>query len=212
MQASSLDLSLDYCELSFPVYGQKLPADHGYGLYSALVQKQQTLREQPWLQIQTTSGIPNHQGIISLRKNSVLRLRLPIDKLPFVLPLSGQEITIGLHTISLGIPRINPLQATDHVKARIVTIKNHEEPESFLEAAHRQLQDIGIQANIGIPIDAEGKHDRKTIKVQRYSVIGFGLHIWGLNERDSILLQKVGLGGKRRMGCGVFTPVSQRRF
>jgi CRISPR-associated protein Cas6 len=208
MQASSLNLSLDYCELSFPVYGQQLPADHGYGLYSALVQKQQTLREQPWLQIQTISGIPDHKGIISLRKNSVLKLRLPLDKLPFVLPLSGQEIIIGLHTISLGIPRINALKATDHLKARIVTIKNHEEPESFLEVAHGQLRDIGIQADIGIPIDAEGKYDRKTIKIQRYSVIGFGLHIWGLNEQDSILLQKVGLGGKRRMGCGVFISVS----
>lgn len=199
-------------ELTFSIVGSNLPADHGYGLYSALIQQQQSIREQPWLQLQTISGIPNHQGIILLGKGSKLRLRLPLDKLPLILPLAGQRLTIGSHAIHLGIPQIHTLQPADHLKARIVIIKGYTEPSPFLEAAHRQLHALGIQADIGIPLDAEGKHDRKTIKIQSYSVVGFGLHVWGLSEADSLRLQEVGIGGKRRMGCGVFLPASNRRF
>ncbi len=197
-------------ELAFSIVGSTLPADHGYGLYSALIQQQQALREKPWLQIQTISGIPQQKGIIQLGRGSKLRLRLPIDKVPLVLPLAGQRLSIGAHTIHLGIPQINTLQPSDHLKARIVTIKGYTEPDPFLEAAHRQLHNLGIQADIGIPLDTEGKHDRTTIKIQRYFVVGFCLHVWGLSEQDSIRLQEVGLGGKRRMGCGVFTSVSRR--
>jgi CRISPR-associated protein Cas6 len=199
-------------ELTFSIVGSTLPADHGYGLYSALIQQQQALREQPWLQLQTISGIPNHQGIIQLGQGSKLRIRLPVDKVPLLVSLAGQRFTIGSHSINLGIPQINTLQSADHLKARIVTIKGYTEPDPFLEAAHRQLHALGIHADIGIPLDAEGKHDRKTIKIQRYSVVGFGLHIWGLGEQDSIRLQEVGLGGKRRMGCGVFMSASNQRF
>ncbi|MCA6558614.1 MAG: type I-MYXAN CRISPR-associated protein Cas6/Cmx6, partial [Pseudanabaena sp. M114S2SP2A07QC] len=31
----------------------------------------------------------------------------------------------------------------------------------------------------------------------------------GLSEEDSIKLQIFGLGGKRRMGCGVFVPMKE---
>ena len=87
-------------------------------------------------------------------------------------------------------------------------IKAYQEPESFLEAAQRQLTDLGINGLVKIPI-IQTESSRKTIKIKRFTVVGFGLEIGDLNDEDSLLLQKIGLGGKRRMGCGVFIPTKE---
>ena len=37
-------------------------------------------------------------------------------------------------------------------------------------------------------------------------LVGFGLEILNLSDKDSLILQNFGLGGKRKMGCGIFVP------
>jgi CRISPR-associated protein Cas6 len=75
-----------------------------------------------------------------------------------------------------------------------------------LEAVQRQLAALEIDGQVEIPIDAMGKPDRKTIKIKRFTVVGFGLEISGLSDADSLKLQAVGLGGKHKMGAGIFIP------
>ncbi len=199
--------NLPYVELNFGLTGQTLPADHGYGLYSALSHLQPELHHLDGLSIQTITGIPDKQGKIYLTNKSRLRIRLPGDKVPLVYPLAGKPLTIGVHHIRLHIPQIFELKPESRLRSRIVTIKKFQEPEPFLDAAKRQLDELGIEGTISIPINAEGEPDRKAIKIKQYSVVGFGLEVTGLNERDSIKLQEHGLGGKHRMGCGVFVPM-----
>ncbi|MDS3860592.1 type I-MYXAN CRISPR-associated protein Cas6/Cmx6 [Thermosynechococcaceae cyanobacterium BACA0444] len=205
---ASVELSIgSYVELCFAVVGQTLPADHGYGLYSAIAHLAPQVHEQDGLSILTIAGIPDRQGKIFLTERSHLRIRLPYESLPMVYHLAGKQLSIGSHSIRLGIPQIFMLRSADRLRARIVTIKNHQEPESFLEAARFQLDALGIVGKALVPLDAEGKPGRKTIKIKTYSVVGFGLEVSGLNADDSIKLQILGLGGKHRMGCGVFTPM-----
>lgn len=200
-------LILPHIELSFFVIGETLPADHGYGLYSAIAHLCPKLHEQEGVSIKTISGKPDRQGKIALSRQSRLRIRLPYepDKIALVLPLAGQKLRIGTHTIQLGIPQIFPLRPFDKLRSRIVTIKKFQEPESFLEAAKRQLNVLNIQGNALIPLDETGQPLRKAIKIKTYSVVGFSMVVTDLNDEDSIKLQTSGLGGKRRMGCGIFT-------
>ncbi|KOP26815.1 CRISPR-associated protein Cas6 [Hapalosiphon sp. MRB220] len=202
------EFNLPYIEMSFGISGQTLPADHGYGLYSAISDICPALHEQEWLSIQTISGRPDRQGKIDLSKQSQLKIRLPYepDKISLVLPLAGKRLIIGIHEIQLGIPQIFPLCSTDKLRSRIVTIKKFQEPEPFLEAAKRQLDVLGIQGDVSIPLNEEGELSRKAIKIKTYSVVGFSVNVTGLNDEDSIKLQTFGLGGKHRMGCGIFTP------
>jgi CRISPR-associated protein Cas6 len=202
-----IDVSQLHVELSFNLIGQSLPADHGYGLYSAIAHLAPQVHEQDGLSILTITGIPDRQGKIFLTERSHLRIRMPYDCMPMVYHLAGKQLSIGTHSIRLGIPQIFILRPADRLRARIVTIKNHQEPESFLAAAKLQLAALGVVGEAIVPLDAEGKCDRKTIKIKTYSVIGFGLEVSGLSEGDSIKLQILGLGGKHRMGCGVFTAV-----
>jgi CRISPR-associated protein Cas6 len=196
-----------HVELSFSIIGQSLPADHGYGLYSAIAHLCPQVHDQEGLSILTIWGIPDRKGKIFLTERSHLRIRLPYECLPTIYHLAGKQLSIGSHSIRLGIPQIFTLRPAERLRARIVTIKNHQEPESFLAAAKLQLEALGVVGEAIVPLDAEGKSDRKTIKIKTYSVVGFGLEVSGLSEEDSIKLQILGLGGKRRMGCGVFTAV-----
>lgn len=200
-------MDLPHVELSFGISGETLPADHGYRLYSAIAHQEPALHEQEWLSLQTITGIPDHLGKIYLTNKSRLRIRLPANKVPLVYSLAGKHLTIGTHLIQLQIPQIFILQPFMTMRSRIVTIKKFQEPEPFLAAAKRQLDDLGIQGSVSMLTNVEGKPDRKAIKIKQYSVVGFGLEVTNLSKQDSLKLQMVGLGGKRRMGCGVFVPL-----
>lgn len=199
--------NLPYVELSFRVIGETLPADHGYGLYSAIAHLCPDIHEQDGVSILTIPGEPDRKGKIHLSRSSQLRIRLPYEpeKLALALPLAGQTLTIGKHSVQLAIPQIHPLRPVDKLRSRIVTIKKFQEPEPFKEAAQRQLDALGIQGNLILPLNEEGEPSRKAIKIKTYSVVGFSLIVTDLNEEDSLKLQQHGLGGKHRMGCGIFT-------
>jgi len=207
MFAIQTEADLPYVDMCFGIVGQQLPADHGYGLYAAIAHLCPQLHQQDWLSIQTVMGIPDGQAKIYLTDKSRLRIRLSGDKVPLVYPLAGKHLTIGTHSICLGIPQIFMLQPAARLRSRIVTIKGFQEPELFLEAAYRQLDALGIQGNVAIPFNSAGEPDRKALKIKHYSIVGFGLEVKNLSEEDSIKLQVHGLGGKQRMGCGVFVPV-----
>lgn len=200
-----------YVDLSFPIIGDILPADHGYGLYSALAHWNEAIHNLEGLSIQTISGIPDKQGKIYLTERSRFRMRLPFDKVPLIYGLAGQALTIGSHTIRFGIPQIYPLQPSLNLKARIVVIKGYQEAEPFLEAVLRQLEKLDIKGTVVIPINQEGDAERKTIKIKQFTVVGFKLGVFDLSDEDSIKLQIYGLGGKHRMGCGIFVPFGRNR-
>jgi CRISPR-associated protein Cas6 len=206
-QSADERMVVPYVELSFGVIGRTLPADHGYGLYSAIAHLCPDIHEQEGVSILTIPGEPDRQGKIHLSQSSHLKIRLPYEpsKLALVLPLAGQTLTIGKHLIQLTIPQIYPLRPVDKLRSRIVTIKKFQEPESFKEAAQRQLDDLGIRGNLILPLNEASEPSRKAIKIKTYSVVGFSLIVTDLNEEDSIQLQQHGLGGKHRMGCGIFT-------
>ncbi len=200
-------------ELVFPIRGQQLPADHGYGLYASLLKLVPEIRGQRWFQVQTISGISDDQGKIQLPSHARLRIRLPWDKVSLMYCLAGQTLVIGQHQIHLEIPQIFTLRPSSLLKARIVTIKGYEDPELFLEAAKRQLEALEISCQVHLSLDRKGNLARRTIKVQRFNVVGFGIHVSDLSDQDSLKLQELGLGGKRSMGCGVmFISERERRL
>ncbi|MCI0693627.1 type I-MYXAN CRISPR-associated protein Cas6/Cmx6, partial [candidate division KSB1 bacterium] len=105
------------------------------------------------------------------------------------------------HAIRLGAPRIFLLKPSPQLYARIVTIKGFTEPEPFLDAVCRKLDELGVK---GEPVVGP----RRVVKVGQHTIVGFGLAIHELSDEGSIILQEQGLGGRRRMGCGIFFPIA----
>lgn len=98
---------------------------------------------------------------------------------------------------------MNFLQPKSKLRSHIVVIRGYEEPNRFLEAAQRQIEQLDIQADLKLISKKDGFTKPKTIRVKQ-TLVGFGIEANNLNEADSIILQTKGLGGKRKMGCGVF--------
>jgi CRISPR-associated protein Cas6 len=195
----------------FPAQGRQLPADHGYALYSAITRQLPALHGAPWLGLELLSGVPWRQGIIVLpTRGASLRLRLPADHYGHVLPLAGARLDIAGHPIRLGIPTARPLTPAPSLYARIVTIKKFTDPEPFLDAARRQLDALGLNATLELPLDEQGRPRRRIITIQRKHVVGFSLAAHNLNDAGSLRLQTSGIGGRRAMGCGHFNPIVRR--
>ena len=202
------DVALDinpYIELVFPVMGQNFPIDHGYQLYSALKYRLKQLKDWNDISIKTISGKldRNIRHEINLTDRSQLLVRLTAEKVPFVYSFSGKSLTIGKHKIRLGIPEMNFIQPKSKLRSHIVVIRGYEEPKTFLEAAQKQLDELNIKGDVKLIASKVGTPKRKTIKVKQ-TLVGFGVEISNLNQADSIILQEKGLGGKQKMGCGVF--------
>ncbi|WP_330203418.1 type I-MYXAN CRISPR-associated protein Cas6/Cmx6 [Cyanobacterium sp. Dongsha4] len=200
----------DIINLVFPVMGETLPADHNYRLYATLSKRFPQVHNLQDLSINTISGISDRQGKITLTPHSKLYLRLPVEAIALVYSLAGQTLTIGDCQIKLGNPELQTIKPSYSLKARLVTIKGYTEPMEFLQAAQRQLEKLEIQANIGIPANNKGEPKRLTMKINKtnrsYTIVGFSVVVTDLLEEDSVKLQIQGLGGKRRIGCGVFYP------
>jgi CRISPR-associated endonuclease/helicase Cas3 len=123
-----------------------------------------------------------------------------------VLRLAGARLEIDGYPLWLGIPVARPLVPASSLHARIVTIKKFTEPEPFLDAAQRQLAQLGIAAVLEFPRDGHTR-SRRIITIHGHKVVGFSLAAHGLSDEDSIKLQSAGLGGRRAMGCGLFNPI-----
>jgi CRISPR-associated protein Cas6 len=205
-------LTTPYLNIGFPVQGTHLPADHGYSLYATITQTLPALHGSPWLGIELISGIPWDKGMIALPTHGTnLQLRLPAEHFAAVLPLAGKRLELAGHAIRLGVPLARPLMSASSLYARIVTIKQFTEPEPFLDAARRQLTTLGINAALELPRDGRTRY-RRIISIHGKKVVGFSVVARGLSDEDSLILQSLGLGGRRTMGCGLFNPITNTSY
>lgn len=157
----------------------------------------------------TIGGTLNDRREILLTGYSRLRVRTNWEQIPLFLQLVQKLLKVGKHSLVLEPPEIHPICPSRTLKARIVVIKGFEEPEPFISAVKYHLQKLGINnSEAYIPTDDLGKPERKILRIHQYKVVGFSVVVTDLNPLDSITLQINGCGGKPKMGCGFFSPVS----
>jgi CRISPR-associated endonuclease/helicase Cas3 len=94
-----------------------------------------------------------------------------------------------------------------------VTIKGFTDPGPFLDAVGRQLDELGVGGRPEIPTVPAGPRRglplRRVLKVRQSVIVGFAVIVSGLTDAESLRLQECGLGGRRHMGCGIFSPLPQ---
>lgn len=210
-------------DLSFPLRGDRIPLDHGYRLYSALSRVVPTLHGAAWLGVHPISGKPVGDGQMTLAPTSDLRLRLPSERIGDALPLTGVTLDLQGIPIAVGVPRVRALEPAAALDARLVVIKLTGVPRKRSETAGREALDADAMAvrfaaeltrqlaAIGVarPFDLCG---RRSITVDGKRVVGYSVRVRELLADESLRVQEAGVGGKRRMGCGVFRPTRGRVF
>jgi CRISPR-associated protein Cas6 len=192
---------MPYVDLAFRLQGNSVPVDHGYALYAALSRIVPAIHEAKDIGVPPIRGVYNGDGSLHLTEYSCLIIRLPDERIRQYLPLAGKRLEIGSHAISAGVPEVRTLPLATRLRARLVTIKGFQDEEDFRQATQRQLDDLKVGGEFLIG-------ERRTLRIKDKQVVGFELAFDGLTAEQSLILQEVGIGGRRRMGCGVFVPMS----
>lgn len=201
-------------ELHFPVLGTVLPSDHGYALYAAISRHCPDAHKIDSLGIHSIRGSIDGLGKIRLTDKSILKLRMPIEVIPHIYNLAGKKLDVNGNKISLALPQIITLQASNTLWSRLVILKiahsegRTAEPTSFVDGLNRQLAKNEISGSIRIETEngLNSQYARRVLRLKGTVLTGYGVFVDGLSESDSYKLQEIGLGGKRKMGCGLFLP------
>jgi len=197
-----------HIDLALPLVGSQVPSDHGYPLYAAISRALPGLHGATWLAVHPISGRAFGDGTITLTRGARLRLRMPIDRIGDALPLAGRRLDVEGSALQVGAPTVQVLEPATSVVARLVVIKlthfaGPSDPDrdavagAFSAELQRQLAKLGIAG-------AAELRARRSIRVAGRRVVGFAVRVSGMTPEQSLRLLEHGVGGKRRMGCGVF--------
>ena len=213
----------EFCNVSpvqdilFRVVGKEVPTDHGYALFGALSRILETENDRwmhgnPHVGLHTIRGVHVSNGRWLIGDKARLGLRLPSDLLLRSLKLVGKSIDLDGCKLRIGVGETRALTPTATLYCRIVTTKNGEDPTRFDAEVARQLAALDIGGKVfRVLKSARGSHDRdpsrRIVRVKDKRIVGYAMLATELTMKESIRLQERGLGGRRRMGCGVFVPV-----
>ena len=214
-------------DLAFPLSGgTSLPVDHGHALLGAVAGVVPAVHDQggnhrpgdpPRVGIHPVRGRQFGGRTVRLMGWSALTVRCPAGRVREFLPLAGRSLGGGparrCRSARRGWSRWFPAAA---LRSRLVTIKptggGVPTAERFLAAARRQLAALGVAPAVGatIPVrerNGETEPVRRTVRIRGREVVGFELRLTGLTAAESVQVQTWGLGGRRALGCGVFTEL-----
>jgi CRISPR-associated protein Cas6 len=189
-------------EAAFGLQGDSIPVDHGYALYAALSHLPDT---GPWIHaaddvaIHPIRGRYLGDGALKLNNQSRLRIRLPAAALPHILPIAGKALEIEGKRLRIRTPETRLTSPAATLYAHLVTTRNGQDEARFDTEILHQLETLQIR---GKPTRGQ----RRVIRIKDKRVVAHALLVSELSAEESICLQAVGLGGRRKMGCGVFVP------
>jgi len=207
----SIPVPDDIVDVLFALECRKLPVDNAHALAEALSGAVPWLADCPGAAVlplyvagsqngweRPTHGTDSH---IQLSRRTKLSLRLPTDAANrLVHQLPGQRVEVGGCPLTVGAGRIRPLSRETTLFARYVAGAPGQEESHFLESAARALAEMGVRmrkALCGRFTPLAGPDG--TIHTR-------SLLLADLSVEESFLLQRLGLGPNRIMGCGVFIP------
>ncbi len=217
-------------DVGFRILGKSIPVDHGYALYGAVARfvesdGRKLLHEPPTDEWKRAAILPINGRAIGDRKlllspTSRLMIRLDSELIKDVLPLAGKTLDLDGSVIRVGVPTIYPLKPVARLRSRLVIIKGMMEPESFLQSVRYALEKLNVKGTPGLlkrqlPKALEGKtgdepehsqFTRRTIRIHDKEVVGYAVEVQELTAEESLALQEHGIGGRRKLGCGVFVP------
>lgn len=200
-----INLSMLFFELRYPVSGTLIPCDHAYALFSALSRRIPAMHQTNEIFFDTLAGKIQKNCATWINPDTKLKIRAARTHLSLLLTLTYQELALQQYTIRLGVPEIVILEPASSLYARQVTIKNHQQPDTFLRAVQQKLAEQQIRSTPVV-----GK--RRVVRIGGHTVVGFSLWLQHLSNEASLLLLRQGLGGRRHMGCGFFQGIRNFRL
>lgn len=186
----------DMIDVVFDLNGSSVSEGYPFALWFEVV------RCLPWLKNEESAGILPLRGSASgetllLSKRTKLVLRVPVTRAAQTCQLSGHQLNVDGSILIVGTGKERQLLATTTLHSYIVESSLGE--IEFLADMKEKLQAMNISCNLICD-----KH--RIIRGVKQSLSGFGLVLHDLKPLASIQIQRIGLGGARHFGCGMFVP------
>lgn len=185
-------------DVHFELRGATLPIDHGLALFEELARLAPWLRDEELAGVHPVNGADSGLGQLILNRRTRMVVRIPSQRLDDLLVLSGQEIVVAGVKLAIGAGKTKALPRYTPLYSHIVTTGSSEEG-AFARDVMTLLDELGIDTRFIC-----GRQQQVTTTVGR--VAGYSLMLHGLPIEHAIRIQQVGLGGNRKIGCGIFIP------
>ncbi|MDR3394705.1 MAG: type I-MYXAN CRISPR-associated protein Cas6/Cmx6 [Parasulfuritortus sp.] len=186
-------------DVYFDLTGNEVPADHGQALFDALLAHIPWLKDESAVGVQSIHGAPTGRNDnLVINRRAKLVLRLPLARVDAVRSLCGKHLNTGAGDIVIGDLKEKFLTPYATLYAPMVDLGTGDEA-AFLEAAHAELEKIGIRCGL-IP----GK--KRKMALTEGEISGYSLMLHDISLQQSLLVQEDGLGCHRSFGCGIFVP------
>jgi len=185
-------------DMQFELHGKNVPKDHGYLLFLELLRLMPWLTDEEQLGIHPIQGADTGQGQLILNRRTKLVIRTPRERVGQLEALCGKTIEINGETLTIGPSKLRSLTFHTPLYAHCVTTGSADERE-FTRDVIRILDDLGIDSRFIC-----GR--RQIIHTETGDVSGYSLMLHGLPVEHAIRVQQIGIGGNRKLGCGIFIP------
>jgi len=193
----------DVVDVQFDLRGQAVSLDHADALLQAV------RGVLPWLETDAIAGIHPLSSLSPgadvwyLSRRSRLTLRVLRAQTEVVQALVGARLDLDGHAVEVGGAHIRDLLVTPVLYAKFVAFGAASAvaiaEEDFHVACQQQLAALRMAPRLIC-----GKAQRARTAAGFLS--GFSLMLLGLDAADNLRLQRLGLGGERKRGCGIFVP------
>jgi CRISPR-associated endonuclease/helicase Cas3 len=200
-------MSNTVCDLSFSISNGIVPLDHGYILYSALSNIIPEIHFTKTIGVHPFSGKKITNSKLLLTNTSKLKFRCKFDDIKLLSDFSGRIIKINDCEFRLGNAVVNILNPSASLFSRkvVITIPNLEKEikdfdqfiKTYKQSIVKQLDNLNIKYDLNML-------GRQRIYIKDKVILGFSIEVNNLSNSDSIILQENGIGGRHKMGCGIF--------
>lgn len=183
-------------DIAFALEGRAVPQEHRYALAEALQGALPWLADEPGAGVHQLKMVPGGGGEALLSLRTRLTLRVPRARGDAACALAGTELRLGPHRLRAGWPHRRELLPHGTLYAHLVAAPDTDEA-AFIERMRAELAALGVSAQ---PVCGRWQ------STEAGRLVGCSLMLSGLDAAQSLRVLQQGLGGHRRLGCGLFVP------
>jgi len=192
----STDGGGDAVDIAFELEGKNLGGDYSFALMGEIARRLSWIESEPEAGIHPLRAAKTDAGALLLPRRAKLVLRLPRRRVQESMAMCGQDLTVGGHGLKVGAAKVRRLLPSGTLYAHMVSAANDDEL-AFMNDMASRLRALQTSCELVC-----GK--RRVVRAGTQEIVGYSLMLHGLGPEHSILVQRVGLGDNRMLGCGIF--------